>query len=527
MKPSLEKMSSNVFFIALLTFAAAAGWDLLGEREKVQTVCVGKEFRLPVDSTSRIVTFSPDDQGPRRVLLEQTTVKDPRFEWTRDKTLVLKEVTHGDQGIYANKLSVGFTYETVHLFVSECIKPYRRHYGETFEHSIPENGSLLEFSPRGAPAEAMPVVLWNQTNPETSDAGRGRLLRGGRVWVADRVTQSDQGNYTVRDDSGKVLSRSTLSVRGHSFNITRLTKESLTLPLFLPVHHAHLIFTPGRIPDESSLGPFDPKPPRGPVQLIREGQITDHDLRYRGIVSLSRNGSVNEVVITRLTSRHDGLYEVRDVNGNLVSSTYVHVIDKRGSSWRALLKSITVPSGMFVSLAGFILFMKRYPNCSLTQILTGIRTNAQPTPPPNPPTANIQEYSHFHPPPPAYSLPKQPGTPRKWTPRASLAQSNYSPVITGSPTTENQQMSAAGSSPHHDTTTELYKSNEEDSRISFSVPGTSDCLHSSGDCVQFQIKKDGDEERWSKSQEFFSRLPLDTDTSESCSVYTSKKLDFL
>lgn len=97
---------------------------------------------------------------------------------------------------------------------SECVKPYRRIYGENFEHNVPENGSLLEFSPRGAPPEAMPVVLWNQKNPETNDGGRGRLLRGGKVWVAERVTQADQGNYTMRDDSGKVLSRSTLSVRG-------------------------------------------------------------------------------------------------------------------------------------------------------------------------------------------------------------------------------------------------------------------------------------------------------------------------
>lgn len=32
--------------------------------------------------------------------------------------LVLKEVTHADQGLYAIKLSSGFTYETVHLTVS-------------------------------------------------------------------------------------------------------------------------------------------------------------------------------------------------------------------------------------------------------------------------------------------------------------------------------------------------------------------------------------------------------------------------
>lgn len=112
-------------------------------------------------------------------------------------------------------ISLSFSpYLVVLRLPSECIKPYRRNYGETFEHSIPENGSLLEFSHRGAPPEAVPVVLWNRTDPETGNAGRGRLLRGGKVWVAERVTQADQGNYTVRDDNGKVLGRSTLTVRG-------------------------------------------------------------------------------------------------------------------------------------------------------------------------------------------------------------------------------------------------------------------------------------------------------------------------
>ncbi|KAM7417720.1 hypothetical protein PAMA_017387 [Pampus argenteus] len=382
-----EKMSSCALLAVLFSLPLAAGWVMLGEREEEQTVCVGKEFRLPVYSTSRTVTFTPNPPGMRRVLLDKTVVKDSRFNWTRDKMLVLKEVTHEDQGLYAIKLSSGFTYETVHLTVSECIKSYQRNYGDNFEHNIPENASLLEFSPRGSPLEAMPVVLWNRTDPDTSKAGRGRLLHGGKAWVAERVTQADQGNYTMRDGGGKVLSRSTLTVHGHAFNVTRFTKESLNLPLFLPVPHAHLIFTPTQHPDKSSLGPFDPKPPRGPVHLIREGKITDHDMRYRGLISLGRNGSINEVVIARLTIRHDGVYEIRDANGNLVSSTSLQVIEKVGR-WRAILKSITVPSGMFVSLAGFILFMKRYPNCSLTQIIAGLRTNR--TPPANPPRVVCQ-----------------------------------------------------------------------------------------------------------------------------------------
>ncbi|XP_039974961.1 uncharacterized protein LOC120784902 [Xiphias gladius] len=523
-----QKMSRCVLLTTIFTLPLAVGWVIPAEREDPWIVCAGKEFRLPVYSTSRTVTFTPNPEGPKRVLLEKNTVMDPRFEWTRDKMLVLKEVTHSDQGLYAIKLFSGFTYETVRLVVSECIKSYHRHYGENFEHNIPENGYLLEFSPRGAPPEAMPIVLWNRTDPETRGAGRGRLLRGGKVWVAERVTQVDQGNYTVRDTQGKVLSRSNLTVQGHSFNVTRFTKESLNLPLFLPVPHAHLIFIPTRYPEESSLGPFDPKPPRSPVQLIRDGQITDHDMRYRGLISLSRKSTVNEVVIARLTSRHDGVYEIRDGDGNLVSSTFLQVIvsPEKGVKWRALLKSIAVPSGVVLSLASFILFVKNYPNCSLSQIIAGLRATRRRRA--NPPRVTIQDYSQpSHESPGYYSHSQQSGTPRKWAPRASPTHTRYTPVMVGTPRAENHGIRslAAVSSPSRNSTTERDTSNGEEKRISFSLPGASDCLHSSEDCIQFQIKKDGDKDRWNKSKEYFSTLPLDMDTFESCSVYTSEKLN--
>ncbi|XP_029021810.2 uncharacterized protein LOC114864966 [Betta splendens] len=203
-------MSPCVLIAALFTLSVAVAE---GE-EEVQRVCVGNAFRLPVYSTYRTVVFTPSSEGTKRVLLEKTMVKDPRFEWTRDKMLVLREVTYGDQGLYAVKNTLGFTFEAVHLVVLECIRSFHRHYGESFEHSIPENGSLLEFSPRGAPHAASPIVLWNETDPETSSARRGRLLHSRRVWVAERVTQADQGNYTVRDVQGNVLSHRLLIVRG-------------------------------------------------------------------------------------------------------------------------------------------------------------------------------------------------------------------------------------------------------------------------------------------------------------------------
>ncbi|KAG7517874.1 hypothetical protein JOB18_018627 [Solea senegalensis] len=501
-------------------YALLTGATLQDERE-VKRICAGKEFQMPVGSTYSTVTFTPHNDGPKQVLLEETDVKDHRFTWTRDKTLILKEVTHSDQGLYAIKLFTGFTYEVVRLIVTECTKSYHRKYGENFEKTIPESGVLLDFSPRGVPPEAVPIVLWNRTYPKTRDIERGRLQRDGTVWIIERVTQDDQGNYTVRDKDGNVMSRSILSVRGHSFKVTRFTKESLNLPLFLPINHVHLTFTPTRHPNQSTLGHFDPKPPSGTVHLINGGQIMEENMQ----ISLGRNGTTNEIIIAKLTSVHDGIYEIRDIKGNLVSSTILQVTgSKRVDKWRAIFKSISVPSGMFVSLTGLFLFLKHYPRCSLSQVIAGIRAN--PTPPANPLRVNIQDYSQpVSGPSGFYSHTQQPGTPRKWTPRASPTHTGYIPVSVGTPKTKNQtDRLAAGNSPHRNSTTEDI-ANEEDRRISFPVPGASDCLHSSEDCVQFQIKKDAHKERSNKSQEYFSILPLDTNTSDTCSVYISEKLD--
>lgn len=54
----------------MLTFFST----LTVEREEVQMVCAGKEFRLPVYSTSRTVVFTPNPEGPKRILLEKTMV---------------------------------------------------------------------------------------------------------------------------------------------------------------------------------------------------------------------------------------------------------------------------------------------------------------------------------------------------------------------------------------------------------------------------------------------------------------------
>ncbi|XP_011608972.2 uncharacterized protein [Takifugu rubripes] len=498
-------MSLPVLLTILLILPLAAG-----ERE---VLCAGKEFRLPVYSTSRTVTFTPDSGEPKRVLLENTSVKDPRFKLTKGRMLVLREVTESDQGLYSIKLLSGFTYEILQLKVLDCIASYQRYYGENFEQNIPENAALLEFSPLGAPAEAMPVVLWNRTDTEAGNAGRGRLEQGGKVWVAERVSQVDQGNYTVRNVNGNVLSYSRLTVRAHSFNFTRLIKQSMSLPL--PVSHGNLIFIPTQYPKTTSLDESDPGPYYGPVQLIREGKITDSDLRYKGLISFRVDGSKKEVVIVSLTPGHSGVYEIRDKDGNLVSSTVLQVGEKQ-NKWKSFYNSISASSGVFVAMTGFILFVKRYPASTISQLRARFRRRRKPVV--NPPRVNIQDYST--PPSGSNSNTQQPETPRKWTARSSPSRTG--PVKVDTPKAQNQELKRLTAS---DSSYQNTSSNDKERSISFFVPGPSDCLHSSEDCIQFPVKKDTSKGKQGKSHDYFSALPLDTNISDSSSVYTSEKLN--
>lgn len=74
-------------------------------------------------------------------------------------------------------------------------------------------------------------MLWNLSDAETSNVGRGRLQQDGKVWVAEKVTQADQGNYTLKNQEGKVLSRCALVVRGENGQDDDF-KVFLILPLF-------------------------------------------------------------------------------------------------------------------------------------------------------------------------------------------------------------------------------------------------------------------------------------------------------
>ncbi|XP_018610433.1 uncharacterized protein LOC108935927 isoform X1 [Scleropages formosus] len=503
----------------LLSAALSADYSFAVMDEEQKVVCSGKDFSLPVQSRLRVVLFSPRfSPGSTRVVLENNKVMDPRYEWTGDKMLLLKEVTERDQGLFKLKMSSGTIYRKIRLTVVDCIKSFSLFYGDDFKIDISHGGAVIEFSPEGSQSFPQSLILWNSSVPWESQRGRGSV-KGGH-WILEGVTQADQGNYTLRDGSRQLLSTVRLNVGEHSFSFTYFTGESLILPLFLPFSKAHLSFIPSSTSSHSFAGH------RATVLLVRDGQVVTKEERYKGQLTLAQVDDANEIVIAQLRLEDSGVYEIRDREGNLVSSTWLEVVKK--PKWKANFKSIAAPLSGFGFVALIIYFKKKYSswnmknrNAQRNQNMTAFS-----------PHVYNEAYSHPNP----ESLPGQP----QWSePLVNWSNGSmnaaYTPVLSGAygppAATEVEEESASRSETG---TTTLVSRTEETERerttttmtTSITLPVNSDCLHSSDSCAQFQIEKE-EKEPGKEGKEYFSALPLNTDTSQSCSVYTSDKLNFL
>lgn len=69
---------------------------------------------------------------------------------------------------------------------------------------------MVEFAPH--PDDPLPRVLWNSSDPQISQGGRGQVR--GNFWEILSVTQDDNGYYDFRKKDRKLLSRTLLTVKG-------------------------------------------------------------------------------------------------------------------------------------------------------------------------------------------------------------------------------------------------------------------------------------------------------------------------
>ena len=109
-------------------------------------------------------------------------------------------------------------------------------YGEELALNVPADASVLEFTPHLSDQHS---VLWRRIHRGGDEEARG-AVKDGR-WTAQRMTQADQGRYTLLRESGGQISSTVVSVEGKSNEaraenmgqmIARIVKEDKVLPYF-------------------------------------------------------------------------------------------------------------------------------------------------------------------------------------------------------------------------------------------------------------------------------------------------------
>ncbi|KAJ8371691.1 hypothetical protein AAFF_G00303000 [Aldrovandia affinis] len=426
----------GIVMIFWVLLSAAVSVDLT--LAAYESVCYGKDFAIEIRHVrGAVVTFTPaSNLGPARVLLKDSMVQNPRYQWTYGK-FVVPEVTESDAGNYVIFVSESHRTEILRVH-DDCHPKSDLLYGDDLELVLSQNAAALYFSPKYSPSHS--ELLWNKTDPGTSKGGRGRVR--GRYWLVEQVNHSDQGYYTQRTSEGRFITRSLVFIKANKDSYYLSSGDTLTLPLQIPFSQVQVYFTPS---DYS-----------GKQQLARDGRVlgsSEPDHTLTGRLTFEKG----QVHISDVRSLDSGKYSIQDKKGDLVYSVELEVEEEK-RPYRKYLQYVGYASAA-------LLF------CSCVKCMC---CKKKPAPPAVPIIYGDEPGSPSHLDP---SVPSQP----PWRGSSTL-------------------IPAGG----------------KKSAVS------SDCLHSSDSGIQFEFVK----AKGGKNKDYFSTLPLNSDTPEISNVYTSDKLNF-
>ncbi|KAG7230281.1 hypothetical protein INR49_024385 [Caranx melampygus] len=152
-------------------------------------------------------------------------------------------------------------------------------------------------------------VVWNRTNPQTSQRTRGNVQSGS--WEISSVTQADSGFYNFRAKDNSLLRRKKLTVHGHILHFNKDVNEQLFI----------------KYPVSFSLGKvtFIPKG-TSESEILREGGSQDpNDNWMNGRFEVRIEAFADHLLIEPVESTDTGTFEFRDQSGYLVMSVYLEV----------------------------------------------------------------------------------------------------------------------------------------------------------------------------------------------------------
>ncbi|XP_031439576.1 uncharacterized protein LOC116224356 isoform X2 [Clupea harengus] len=308
----------------LLLFVLLFLDDSLADNPEDVGGCYNKNFSIllieysPTDTpdpATASVYFTPSiPAGPQRIVLENGQMKDNRYNLVSNKSGVYFEVPQlnaEDQGLFSVIFNdTDMENETYSLTVTECAHLENLDYGSNF--SILLNGDILEFTRRGSYLE--PALLWNRSHPTVSERSRGRAQAG--HWLSTNITQTDQGNYTVRDVKGKPVSTTVLIVTEiHTYDYMEID-EDLIIDLPFSLSKVTLLFHP-------EIAKCNVNHHVRPRVLVRDGVLVlEEKQTYEKRLKMSHY----QIVLEEFQIADIGSYHVHDPQGNLATTVEVEII---------------------------------------------------------------------------------------------------------------------------------------------------------------------------------------------------------
>ncbi|XP_061581190.1 uncharacterized protein LOC133446957 isoform X1 [Cololabis saira] len=179
----------------------------LSDGAQFSTECYGRSFTMPSYYSASLdkgpLYFSPIDGGPRRVLIENGEVKDPRIQ-VSGSSVILTHLTEKDNGRFGVLGAGDRVYYIATLEIEDCADERNVQYGNEVRYKFNTKVEFLEFTPQHSLDQ--PVILWNRTDAGT----RGHVKNN--VWVMSRATQADKGYYNFRRKDKYLVSRLHLEV---------------------------------------------------------------------------------------------------------------------------------------------------------------------------------------------------------------------------------------------------------------------------------------------------------------------------
>ncbi|XP_054453644.1 uncharacterized protein LOC129090139 [Anoplopoma fimbria] len=297
----------------MLLFYATLACVLCGGSSSDVTLkekCYGKSLSLPFSYTPPIffgqMYFTPRNGGSTKLLMDNGEAKHPRLKVSLG-SVKFTDLTERDEGTFSISKNNDERQDVIILTIKDCASKEMGVYWDKHSFDLPREAEFLEYTPLHSVDQ--PKVLWNRTDPQTNEGGRGRMRN--RVWEIKNLIQADMGHYNLRAKDNTLLFRKLLEVRErYMYYDTQVNKRLLIANL--PGFQLWTVDFSSEEEEENQT-------------LMHAGHLRTDNYWYSGPFKGRLFNSDDGLEIDPVESTDSGTYYFRDEQGNLAQTTQVLV----------------------------------------------------------------------------------------------------------------------------------------------------------------------------------------------------------